>query len=70
MNNIFLFTAAVIFSIPFIGKLSTAVTRKLGEKNGILFFGGIRIVVNILLLVICSILLVNSTNNPFLYVQW
>ena len=70
VNNIFLFAAAILFSIPFVGKLQKFVMTKLGEKNGVLLSGGFRIAINIILLLICSILLVNSTNNPFLYVQW
>lgn len=70
INNIILFAVAILFSIPFVGKLRKLADARLGERNGVMLAGALRIAVNIVLLLVCSILLVNSTNNPFLYVQW
>jgi len=67
MNNIFLVAAAVICCFP-IAKLIS----KLAEKNDKVFYtvSTARIAVNLLLITVSSILLVDATNNPFLYFRF
>lgn len=60
-NNAFLLSAALMFCFPVIPLL-----KKAAAKHAVLA-GAANIAANALLLVICSILLVNATNNPFLY---
>lgn len=66
-NNIFLILAAVLFSMPVIPML-----RKRASESKILapIYGVANIVFNVAGLAICSILLVNSTNHPFLYANF
>ena len=64
MNNVFLFAAAVILCMPVI----PAVKKWLMTKSaGAAVSGMTQIVCNAALLAVCSIMLVNNTNNPFLY---
>lgn len=63
-NNIFLIIVAVAASAPIIPKLREIVQKTDAGENAI----GIGTVVsNVAILVVCTILLVNTTNNPFLY---
>ena len=64
MNNVFLFAAAVVLSMPLIPAVKKWVTDK---AAGAAVTGMAQIVCNVVLLAICSIMLVNNTNNPFLY---
>lgn len=64
MNNIFLFAAAVLFCFPVIPTLKKWIVTK---ANGAAISGTAQIVGNVVLLAVCSIMLVNNTNNPFLY---
>ena len=64
MNNVFLFGAAVILSMPLIPALKKWVMSK---AAGAMVTGTAQIICNVVLLAICSIMLVNNTNNPFLY---
>ena len=64
MNNIFLFAAAVLFCFPVIPTLKKWIVTK---ANGAAISGTVQIVGNVVLLAVCSIMLVNNTNNPFLY---
>ena len=64
MNNVFLFAAAVILSMPVIPAVKKWVTSK---AAGAAVTGMAQIVCNAVLLAVCSIMLVNNTNNPFLY---
>ena len=64
MNNIFLILFAVLVSMPVIPKLRLLLQKTESGQNAI---GIATIVSNIAILVVCSILLVNNTNNPFLY---
>lgn len=64
MNNIFLFAAAILFCFPVIPTLKKWIVTK---ANGAAISGTAQIVGNVVLLAVCSIMLVNNTNNPFLY---
>ena len=66
-NNLFLLLAAVICCFPLYDGI-----RKLREKSvGGVYAGGIfQIVCNVLLLAVSSVLLVDATNNPFLYFRF
>lgn len=64
MNNVFLFAAAVILSMPLIPAVKKWVMDK---AAGAYVTGMAQIVCNVVLLAVCSIMLVNNTNNPFLY---
>jgi alginate O-acetyltransferase complex protein AlgI len=64
VNNIFLVLAAVIFSAPVIPWLRSKVQKTDTGENVI---GVSTVVSNVALLVISTLLLVNSTNAPFLY---
>ncbi len=66
-NNCFLLAAALLFSFP--------VIRFIKEKAenspiGVIAYGGARLVFSVLILLIVSIMLVNSTANPFLYANF
>lgn len=67
MNNIFLFAAAVIFSIPWIPKVKDLI---LSKSSGLKIMGMSQTVINAAILIISSIMLVSSTNNPFLYFRF
>ena len=67
MNNIFLITAAVVFSTPLIPWLRVKMQDSDAGQNAV---GVSTVVVNVLILTVSTILLVNSTNNPFLYWQF
>ena len=64
MNNVFLFAAAIILSMPLIPTVKKWVVSK---AAGAAVSGTAQIVCNVVLLAVCSIMLVNNTNNPFLY---
>lgn len=66
-NNIFLVLAALIFSLPVL-----RIVRQLAERSrrGMLIHSTATVVCNVVLLLVCSIMLVNATNNPFLYFRW
>ncbi len=64
MNNIFLIAASLLFCFPIIPKIREYIDRKLAAAT---LTGTLQIVGNVSLLVISSIMLVNATNNPFLY---
>ncbi len=67
MNNIFLIAAAVIFSTPLVPWLRTKLQDSDAGQNAI---GVSTLICNILILAAGTVLLVNSTNNPFLYWQF
>lgn len=67
MNNIFLIIAAVLFSMPVIPKIKKLITEK---SAGLMVNGMFETVCNIAILVVSSIMLVNSTNHPFLYFRF
>ena len=66
-NNIFLILIALIFSLPVL-----QVIRQLADRSrrGKLVHSTATVVCNVVLLAVCSIMLVNATNNPFLYFRW
>lgn len=63
-NNLFLILAALLFCFP-VAPLLKKTTAKC--KAGLFLTSTVQIAGNAALLIICSILLVNATNNPFLY---
>ncbi|MBR5088837.1 MAG: MBOAT family protein [Ruminiclostridium sp.] len=67
MNNIFIICAALVFSTPLIPWLRTKLQTSNAGQNAI---GVSTVVCNILILATSTLLLVNSTNNPFLYWQF
>ncbi|MBD5082497.1 MAG: MBOAT family protein [Ruminococcaceae bacterium] len=67
MNNIFLFAAAVLFSMPVIPKLRKLIADKLGAA---VVSGTAEIICNVIILIGSSILLVNTTDHPFLYFRF
>ncbi len=67
MNNIFLFAAAVLFSMPVIPKIKEFITKQL---NSAALNGSLQIICNVAILLVSSIMLVNTTNHPFLYFRF
>ena len=67
MNNIFLFAAAVIFSCPVIPKIKELAQKRAGAYYLARTAG---MVCNVAVLAISSLLLLNNTNNPFLYFRF
>ncbi len=67
MNNIFLILFAILVCIPVIPKGKILLQKSEAGENAL---GVITIISNIAILIICSILLVENTNNPFLYWQF
>lgn len=64
VNNIFLILFAVLVCMPVIPKLKILLQKTSAGENAV---GIVTIVSNIAVLLICTILLVENTNNPFLY---
>lgn len=67
MNNIFLILFAIVVSAPIIPWLRRKVQK---NANGETAIAVSTIVCNIAVLFICAVLLVENTNNPFLYWQF
>ena len=67
MNNIFLICAALLFSMPVVPWLREKLQKTDSGENAI---GISTVFCNIVILAVSTILLVNSTNNPFLYWQF
>lgn len=69
LNNFFLIAVAIIISMPIFPKIKTLV---LENRNSAVYTVGwvIAIVGCLFLLAVSSILLVDSTNNPFLYFRF
>lgn len=66
-NNITLISAALLFSLPVAKYVKTYFEKTVTRKN---IMNAAVIACNIILLSISSIMLVNATNNPFLYFRW
>ncbi|MGN0606564.1 MAG: MBOAT family O-acyltransferase [Oscillospiraceae bacterium] len=66
-NNIFLILAALIVCMPIVPKI-----KQLGDKSETSFvvMKSVQTVCNLALLLISSIMLVDATNNPFLYFRF
>lgn len=64
MNNIWLILAAVVLSTPVIKKLKEVMNRKQGTY---ILANSMGVILNVALLLISSLLLVDTTNNVFLY---
>ena len=63
-NNLFLVAAGILFCFPIVPKLKELVQK---QANAAAVAGTLQIISNVALLAVCSIMLVNATNNPFLY---
>jgi alginate O-acetyltransferase complex protein AlgI len=66
-NYLYVILLAVVFSMPVIPKLKELCMK---QKSRAVFIQAAGVVCNVAILLICSILLVNSTNNPFLYFRF
>ena len=64
VNNIFLILFGIAVSMPIIPKLKILLQKTSAGENAV---GVVTIISNIAILLICTILLVENTNNPFLY---
>ena len=67
MGNIFLFIAAIVFAMPVIPKLREMAFKKPGSAY---IFQSAGVICNALMLLASSLLLLNNTNNPFLYFRF
>jgi len=67
VNNVFLLIAALAFSMPVIPMLRQKMASS-GKFYGL--YSLLNTVFNVAMLIICSIILVNSTNHPFLYANF
>lgn len=67
MQYIFLFAFAVLFTMPVIPAIKRRAERSAGASAAVSVAG---IVLNAALLLFCAVLLLNSTNNPFLYFRF
>jgi alginate O-acetyltransferase complex protein AlgI len=66
-GNIFLLIAAVLFSFPIV----PAIRKKMIKtEKGYYLANSLTIVLNVAILIISSLMLVNNTNNPFLYFRF
>lgn len=66
-NNAFLIAAAILFSLPVV----PFIRKKLCDtEGGTKAVGVVTVVLNVALLCVCAIILVNSTNNPFIYANY
>lgn len=64
MNNVWLFAAAIVFSLPVVKKLKELMAKNRATN---VMANSVGILMNAALLVVCSLLLVDTTNNVFLY---
>ena len=64
VNNIFLILFGIAVSMPIIPKVKILLQKTSAGENAV---GVLTIISNIAILLICTILLVENTNNPFLY---
>lgn len=69
MQYVFLFAAAVLFSIPTVKFIKDKAKQK-GGASAEATLSAVGIAVNAGLLILSSILLLNATNNPFLYFRF
>ena len=67
LGNMFLIIAAVLLSTPIIPKLREKASEK---ANSYYVFRSVGIIMNLSILAVSSLLLLNSTNNPFLYFRF
>ena len=70
-GNCFIIAAAIIFSMP-IYKITADKIESLAERSGAAYYSAkiVQSVILFALLIICSILLVKQTYNPFLYFRY
>lgn len=67
MNNLWLFLVAIIFTMPVLNKIKEIMAKKQGSY---VLANSMGIVFNVALLLTSSLLLVDSTNSPFLYFRF
>jgi alginate O-acetyltransferase complex protein AlgI len=65
-NNLFLMIASVLFCFPVLKLFKRNSRYEYSSK----FWSFVRIAVNVILLAVSSVLLVNNTNNPFMYFRF
>ena len=66
-NNVYLLILAVICCFP----IAKAISDYAQKKNALLYtVSSVKIITNIALLLLCSVMLVDATNNPFLYFRF
>lgn len=69
LNNLYLIAASLICSMPVLPKIKAVFLES--RSDGLYTVGRIgSLLICVGLLIVCSILLVNSTNNPFLYFRF
>lgn len=66
-NNLFLLLAAVICCFPILDGLATFAKKSEGRQ---MVLGTVRVAFNLMLLLTSSVMLVDATNNPFLYFRF
>ncbi len=66
-NNVFILMAVVLFAMPVVPKVKEICMKR---KTSAVVIQAAGVVCNIAILLVCSILLVNNTNNPFLYFRF
>lgn len=64
MNNIWLMIAAVVFSMPIVPKIKSFMSK---SRGALVASNSLGVLMNCVLLIVCSLLLVDTTNNVFLY---
>ena len=66
-QNIWLFIAACAFSTPIIPRIKKAICKNQASAKA---FGTFSVICNLAILLVSSMMLVNTTNNPFLYFKF
>ena len=66
-NNAYILVAVVLFTMPIVPKIKE---RCMKNRTSAVVIQSAGVVCNLAILLICSILLVNTTNNPFLYFRF
>ena len=67
LNNLFLLIAAILLSTPVVQKI-----KKLGDKSvgACITVNTVGMILNVVLLIVSSLFLLSTTNNPFLYFRF
>ncbi|MCD7740780.1 MAG: MBOAT family protein [Ruminococcus sp.] len=67
MQYVFLFAAAILLSLPIIKAIKSRASR---STSGTAVISTVGVLCNVVLLAVSAILLLNTTNNPFLYFRF
>ncbi len=70
VNNVFLIILAVVACIPVIPYLKKHIENKVSNDTSYMIMRSVQTVSSIALLMVSSIMLVDATNNPFLYFRF